>query len=46
LRHEEWAENAEDILWRRSKLGLSSTDEEAAALDQWLARIPSLAMPV
>ena len=46
LRHEEWAENAEDILWRRSKLGLSSTEEEAAALDQWLARIPSLAMPV
>ena len=46
LCHEEWAETADDILWRRSKLGLSTTAEEAAALDQWLARIPALAVPV
>ena len=33
----EWATSAEDILWRRSKLGLRFTLEQAAALDHWLA---------
>ena len=33
----EWASSAEDILWRRSKLGLRFTLEQAAALDHWLA---------
>ncbi|MEJ0097467.1 MAG: glycerol-3-phosphate dehydrogenase [Bauldia sp.] len=46
LRHEEWAETAEDILWRRSKLGLGFTPWEAEDLDEWLAGVPSLAMPV
>lgn len=33
----EWAQTAEDILWRRSKLGLRFTAEETAALAEWLA---------
>ncbi len=33
----EWAQTAEDILWRRSKLGLVFSDHEKAALAQWLA---------
>ncbi len=32
----EWARSAEDILWRRTKLGLRFTPAEAAALDRWL----------
>jgi glycerol-3-phosphate dehydrogenase len=34
---EEWARTAEDIVWRRSKLGLRLTPEEIAALDLWIA---------
>lgn len=34
----EWAETAEDILWRRSKLGLHIGDEGRAALEAYLAR--------
>jgi glycerol-3-phosphate dehydrogenase len=29
---QEWAQTAEDVLWRRSKLGLTATAEETAAL--------------
>ncbi|MEL7542904.1 MAG: glycerol-3-phosphate dehydrogenase, partial [Pseudomonadota bacterium] len=32
----EWAESAEDILMRRSKLGLHMTADEIAALGRWL----------
>ncbi|MDH3229996.1 MAG: glycerol-3-phosphate dehydrogenase [Alphaproteobacteria bacterium] len=32
----EWAMTAEDILWRRSKLGLRLTDTEAAGLGAWI----------
>ena len=32
----EWAETTEDIVWRRSKLGLYMTANEIAALDRWL----------
>jgi glycerol-3-phosphate dehydrogenase len=32
---EEWACSAEDILWRRSKLGLCFTADEIAALDKY-----------
>lgn len=32
----EWAVSAEDIVWRRSKLGLRLSKDEVAALDQWL----------
>ena len=37
MRHE-WAVTAEDVLWRRSKLGLRLTDMQMAALDQFMAR--------
>jgi glycerol-3-phosphate dehydrogenase len=33
----EWARTADDILWRRSKLGLRFTSDEVAGLSQWLA---------
>ncbi|GGE08436.1 glycerol-3-phosphate dehydrogenase [Aureimonas endophytica] len=36
---EEWARGAEDILWRRSKLGLRFSDEEARALDAYVEGI-------
>ena len=32
----EWAVSAEDIVWRRSKLGLRLTTDQIAALDEWL----------
>src|SRR5690606_17455208 len=32
LRREEWAATADDVLWRRTKLGLHATPAEAAAL--------------
>jgi glycerol-3-phosphate dehydrogenase len=34
----EWARSAEDILWRRSKLGLHLPQGGAARLDDWIAR--------
>jgi glycerol-3-phosphate dehydrogenase len=37
----EWARSAEDILWRRSKLGLHAPPDAAAVLDAWLARQPA-----
>lgn len=36
LRREEWAETAEDVLWRRSKLGLHLTEAERAAVAAYL----------
>ena len=33
----EWAQNADDVLWRRSKLGLKTTSEERTALDRFIA---------
>ncbi len=33
----EYARRAEDVLWRRSKLGLRFDESETAALDQWMA---------
>lgn len=33
----EWARSAEDILWRRSKLGLRFSPEQVAALDQYVS---------
>jgi glycerol-3-phosphate dehydrogenase len=32
----EWVRTAEDMLWRRSKLGLHLTREQAADLDAWI----------
>ncbi|HYD81950.1 MAG TPA: glycerol-3-phosphate dehydrogenase [Paucimonas sp.] len=39
MRHE-WARCAEDILWRRSKLGLHLPKEAGAELDAWIAAHP------
>jgi len=33
----EWARTAEDVVWRRSKLGLRLSAEEVAELDRWMA---------
>jgi glycerol-3-phosphate dehydrogenase len=33
----EWACTAEDVVWRRSKLGLRLSAKEIAALDAWMA---------
>ncbi|MEO8670152.1 MAG: glycerol-3-phosphate dehydrogenase [Tahibacter sp.] len=38
LCREEWATCAEDILWRRSKLGLHLGPDSGATLDAWLTR--------
>ena len=35
LHREEWARSAEDVLWRRSKLGLHLTPEARAAVAAW-----------
>jgi glycerol-3-phosphate dehydrogenase len=43
LCHEEWAQTAEDVLWRRSRLGLSLTTSEAADLDGWLGAMAAAA---
>jgi glycerol-3-phosphate dehydrogenase len=42
LMSSEWAVSAEDIVWRRSKLGLRMSPDEIAALDRWIAanRVP------
>ena len=42
----EWAQTAEDVLWRRSKLGLTSTEEERAALTRFIASLNVRAPPV
>jgi glycerol-3-phosphate dehydrogenase len=37
LMAKEYARTAEDVLWRRTKLGLRLSAEEAGALDAWMA---------
>ncbi|HEY5082701.1 MAG TPA: glycerol-3-phosphate dehydrogenase [Bauldia sp.] len=37
----EWAETADDILWRRTKLGLRLTPDEVGALDRHLDKVPA-----
>ncbi|PWC35317.1 glycerol-3-phosphate dehydrogenase C-terminal domain-containing protein, partial [Azospirillum sp. TSO22-1] len=39
LMAEEWAQTAEDVLWRRTKLGLRLGAAEADALDAWMAEV-------
>ncbi len=34
----EYARSAEDVLWRRSKLGLRLTEDQVAALNDWMNR--------
>jgi glycerol-3-phosphate dehydrogenase len=35
----EWAQSAEDVLWRRSKLGLNATPEDRGVLGQFIASL-------
>lgn len=35
----EWARSADDVLWRRSKLGLQLTPVESAALREWMKTV-------
>jgi glycerol-3-phosphate dehydrogenase len=37
LMREEWAETADDVLWRRSKLGLHASREQTAGLERFMA---------
>ena len=41
LRQEEWTRTPEDVLWRRTKLGLAASPAEVAALAAALASAPS-----
>jgi glycerol-3-phosphate dehydrogenase len=36
LMDREWARTADDVLWRRSKIGLRLSADQIAALDQWM----------
>ncbi|MFA6313026.1 MAG: glycerol-3-phosphate dehydrogenase [Sterolibacterium sp.] len=40
LVQEEWATSSDDILWRRTKLGLRAGTAGATTLDRWLAEHP------
>ena len=41
LVEKEFARSAEDIVWRRSKLGLRMSAQQIDALDAWLADRPA-----
>ncbi len=41
----EWAQTAEDVLWRRSKLGLKATAEERTAISQFIASLSGQTQP-
>ena len=38
LMEREFARTAEDVVWRRSKLGLRMTPEQISRLDQWMSQ--------
>ena len=38
LLREEWAQTAEDVLWRRSKLGLHLSPDAASRIDAWISK--------
>lgn len=38
LQREEWAVSADDVLWRRSKLGLHLSEAQQAAVTRWIDR--------
>jgi glycerol-3-phosphate dehydrogenase len=38
LMTEEWAQTTDDVLWRRSKLGLRLSADETAALDRFMTQ--------
>ena len=37
----EWAETADDVLWRRSKLGLKASPDDRIAINQFIATLGS-----
>jgi glycerol-3-phosphate dehydrogenase len=39
----EWAETAEDVLWRRTKLGLKATPDERIAINQFIVSLSAKA---
>jgi glycerol-3-phosphate dehydrogenase len=45
LMREEWALTDEDVLWRRSKLGLHVSEQTAARLRAWLGRHAEIEVP-
>ena len=38
LMQKEWAQTGDDVLWRRSKLGLRFSEAQRAALESFMAR--------
>ena len=40
LMEHEWAQTAEDVLWRRSRIGLVASTSEISALDEWMRTHP------
>ena len=38
LMAQEYAWTAEDVVWRRSKLGIRMSDDEIATLDVWMTK--------
>ncbi len=44
LMDREWARTGQDVVWRRSKLGLRLSDGEVAALDAWMVERRGTAM--
>ncbi|MDV3469839.1 glycerol-3-phosphate dehydrogenase [Stenotrophomonas sp. C3(2023)] len=45
LRDHEWALHADDVLWRRTQLGLLLDDAQQARLTAWLQQHPPTALP-
>ena len=41
----EWAQSADDVLWRRSKLGLKATPEQRSALGRFIASLRTAQQP-
>ena len=46
LREREWARTAEDVLWRRTKLGLRLGPAQAARVEAFMDGAPADAVPV
>ncbi len=42
----EWAQTADDVLWRRGKLGLKATAEERRALAAFMTALPAALQPI
>ena len=41
----EWARSADDVLWRRSKLGLKATPEDCTAIEHFIASLSVTTSP-